>query len=262
MTYRLIAACALFIAGCGVQSGSDGPPTRDRRVPNAVRVPQPEPRSASGNPRFYDVYGQRYYVMQSADTYKERGVASWYGKKFHGRLTSSGEVYDMHAVSAAHKTLPLPTWVKVTNLSNGRSVVLRVNDRGPFVDNRLIDLSYAAARELDLISAGTGLVEVEAINLTTATDQPADSIDPIPDALFMQIGAFSDAANAARLQRQAASAIEQPVFINEAKVNGRRIYRVQIGPVDSVADYDQITRQLADLSIRKVQLVGPSSGAR
>ena len=111
----------------------------------------------------------RYTVMNSSTGYRERGVASWYGKKFHGRSTSSGERYDMYAMTAAHKTLPLPTNVRVTNLDNGRSITVRVNDRGPFVKNRLIDLSYAAAKELDVVANGTGMVEVVALNNSTGS---------------------------------------------------------------------------------------------
>lgn len=127
-----------------------------------------------GNPPFYEVLGQRYYVLPSAAGYRERGVASWYGGKFHGRNTSNGERYDMYELTAAHKTLPIPTWVRVTNLRNGASIVVRVNDRGPFVKNRVIDLSFAAARAIDMIGAGTTLVEVEAL-----AGQPAAPAPPV-----------------------------------------------------------------------------------
>ncbi len=130
-------------------------------IPDAV--PRVEPRSARGNPVAYEVFGKRYFILATADGYRERGVASWYGPTFHARPTSSGEPYDMYAMTAAHKTLPIPAYVRVTNLSNGRSVVVRVNDRGPFVDNRIIDLSYTAAHKLDMTRAGTAFVEVEVI---------------------------------------------------------------------------------------------------
>lgn len=131
------------------------------QVPDAV--PREEPRSAFGNPPFYYVGGHRYVVLPSANGYVERGVASWYGTEFHGLRTSTGEPYDMFAMTAAHKTLPLPCYARVTNLSNGRSVVLRINDRGPFVANRVIDLSYSAATRLDMIRNGTAFVQVEAL---------------------------------------------------------------------------------------------------
>src|SRR5579859_3370195 len=130
----------------------DGPP-RSEEIPAdlskiADAVPQAEPRSGSGNPEFYDVYGDRYYVRRDSRGFKERGVASWYGSKFQGKHTSSGEPYDMFRMTAAHKTLPIPCYVRVTNLRNGTSAVVRVNDRGPFHPGRIIDLSYAAALKL------------------------------------------------------------------------------------------------------------------
>lgn len=127
-------------------------------------VPHAEPRSASGNPPFYDVNGHRYFVLATADGYRERGVASWYGPDFHGLKTATGERYDMFAMTAAHKTLPIPCYARVTNLSNGRSVVVRINDRGPFVANRIIDLSYTAANRLGMIRDGTAFVEVQTLN--------------------------------------------------------------------------------------------------
>jgi rare lipoprotein A len=131
------------------------------QVPDAV--PREEPRSAFGNPPFYYVGGHRYVVLPSASGYVERGVASWYGTEFHGLRTSTGEPYDMFAMTAAHKTLPLPCYARVTNLSNGRNVVVRINDRGPFVANRVIDLSYSAAARLDMIRNGTAFVQVEVL---------------------------------------------------------------------------------------------------
>jgi rare lipoprotein A len=131
------------------------------QIPDAV--PRIEPRSPYGNPPFYTVAGRRYVVLPSSTGYVERGVASWYGTEFHGLRTSTGEAYDMFAMTAAHKTLPLPCYARVTNLSNGRSAVVRINDRGPFVDNRIIDLSYSAARKLDMIRNGTAFVQVEVL---------------------------------------------------------------------------------------------------
>ena len=163
-------------------------------IPDAV--PRIEPRSTHGNPVAYEVFGKRYFVLATADGYRERGVASWYGPTFHARPTSSGEPYDMYAMTAAHKTLPIPAYVRVTNLGNGRSVVVRVNDRGPFVDNRIIDLSYTAAYKLDMTRAGTAFVEVEAITPGTLveTAQGVTAAQPPPTlqapVLFLQAGAF------------------------------------------------------------------------
>jgi peptidoglycan lytic transglycosylase len=129
----------------------------------ADAVPRTEPRSTHGNPPFYDVNGQRFRVLASADNYVERGVASWYGPDFQGHNTSSGEPYDMYGMTAAHKTLPIPCYARITNLSNGRSVVVRINDRGPFVNNRIVDLSYSAATRLDIVRSGTAFVELRTI---------------------------------------------------------------------------------------------------
>ena len=161
----------------------DGPgaPYKDQTamaVPDAV--PRAEPLSKYGNPESYTVYGKTYNVMPSSLGYREIGYASWYGRKFHGRRTSSGEIYDMYAMTAAHRTLPLPTYVRVRNLDNGREAIVRVNDRGPFHSDRIIDLSYAAATKLGLVEAGTAKVEVEAIDTGSSIAQPADPLPPPP----------------------------------------------------------------------------------
>jgi len=169
-------------------------------------VPRHEPRSRYGNPASYVVRGKRYHVMASSRGYVERGIASWYGKKFHGHRTSSGETFDMYAMTAAHKTLPLPSYVSVTNLKNGRRVVVRVNDRGPFHPNRIIDLSYAAARKLGIAGHGTALVEVRALEPGRPAAQQATATPPAPRPagaqyrLFLQVGAFVSRHNAEQLQ--------------------------------------------------------------
>lgn len=152
---------AALLAACSGGGRREEPVATTRS--STVQENGVEPRSDRGNPPFYDVLGKRYHVLPTSAGYRARGVASWYGPDFHGLATSSGEQYDMNAMTAAHTTLPLPTWVEVTNLENGRSVVVKVNDRGPFVDNRLIDLSYAAATRLDMVRNGTARVEVRAV---------------------------------------------------------------------------------------------------
>ena len=128
-------------------------------------IPKREKYSKYGNPETYNVFGKRYKTLKTHVGYVEEGIASWYGKKFHGRLTSTREVYDMYQLSAAHKSLPIPCYVKVTNLSNGKSLIVRVNDRGPFKKGRIIDLSYAAAKRLNIIEKGIARVFVEAIEV-------------------------------------------------------------------------------------------------
>jgi len=222
----------------------------------ADAIPHSEPKSRSGNPPFYDVFGKRYYVLSSSVGYWERGVASWYGPGFHQVRTSTGERYDMYAMTAAHKTLPLPAYVRVTNLQNGRSIVVRVNDRGPFVGNRIIDLSYSAAARLDMLRNGTAMVDIRAIDTSTpspdmAAAAPAAAVAP---ALFVQAGAFSDPANAERLAQKLRGGSYGKVFVRDDQVAGRKMYRVRIGPVPDVAEFDRVLAALERVGISDAHL--------
>jgi rare lipoprotein A len=168
--YRRIALGLLFVSvvtlnGCATKHHKDGPPdyyVDETKIPNAT--PKVEPLSRIGNQPSYVVFGKRYYVMRSSKHYREQGIASWYGTQFHTHHTSNGERYNMLAMTAAHKTLPLPTYVQVTNLVNGRQIIVKVNDRGPFEANRLIDLSYVAAKKLGMLGHGTAKVDITAID--------------------------------------------------------------------------------------------------
>jgi len=225
------------------------PPVDPIAVPDAI--PKAEPRSAQGNPPFYTVAGKRYFVMKTANGYVERGVASWYGPGFHARSTSNGERYDMYAMTAAHKTLPLPSYVQVTNLQNGRSVTVRVNDRGPFKDGRIIDLSYTAAAKLDMLRNGTAFVEVRAVS---TSEQPSEQpVAPTP-ALFVQAGAFSDEANARRLVGNLRSQGIENAQVREDRVDGRTLYRVRVGPVPNVNEFDRALARLKKLGIADAHL--------
>ena len=256
-----------------------------------------------GNPPFYDVLGRRYYVLTTSEGYRARGVASWYGRDFHGLATSSGETYNMNAMTAAHTTLPIPTWVEVTTLDNGKHVVVKVNDRGPFVDHRLIDLSYAAALQLDMVRNGTARVEVRALAPTpgapppvvTASSQapqatPGQVVAPVPDsvvgavagialissadaatppapgsassgaatsqaALFAQVGAFGERANAARVvERLRANGFVNAFVVSEE--DGRRtLHRVRLGPLHDDQEFDQLRARLRSLGFGESQLV-------
>lgn len=227
------------------------PPTDISVIPDAV--PKPEPRSAHGNPPFYDVLGRRYTVLGSATGYQERGVASWYGPTFHGERTSSGESYDMYGMTAAHKTLPLPTYARITNLKNGRTVVVRINDRGPFVANRLIDLSYTAAAKLDMLREGTTLVEVRALvpgepdNLTRSAETP-------PPTLYVQVGAFSDERNATRVVERLQAAGLTAFVRAPGEGSADRLFRVRVGPVNSVSGFDDLAARLAAIGFRDARL--------
>lgn len=226
-------------------------------------VPDAEPRIEPIYPpslRPYTVMGQRFVPMTSLHPYRERGKASWYGRKFHGNLTAIGEVYDMYAMTAAHPTLPLPSYVRVTNLGNGRSVIVRVNDRGPFLRGRLIDLSYAAAHRLGYIEAGSAEVEVELLTpeiitamnrerrqrgeavvhtLPTVLPQPVKVTSvPAPGdeaAAYLQLGAFDTPANAARLMMRLRDESDLPIEqMHVLDEDGR--YRLQVGPFPSIAE--------------------------
>lgn len=274
--YVLIALLAAVLAGCGSVASKpmpappdiaskpgepatgkrggyylddgpgENPPADIDAIPDAV--PRPEALLPRAN-RPYVALGNSYTPMTEIQPYQARGVASWYGRRYHGNKTSSGEVYDMYGMTAAHPTLPIPSYVRVTNPDNGRSVVVRVNDRGPFHAERLIDLSYAAAYKLRLVEKGSGLVEVEAIApraapaLATAAAEPTvpapplAAAEPVPprDGLFVQLGAFQLRENAEELQAKALSrgpGLNAPV---ESWYNNG-IYRVRAGPYGNRAD--------------------------
>ena len=228
------------------------PPANLAAIPDAV--PRAEPRTRAGNPPSYEVLGKRYVVMTSDAGYKERGVASWYGPNFHAKATSNGDAYDMYAMTAAHKTLPIPAYVRVTNLSNGRSVVVRVNDRGPFVDNRIIDLSYTAAWKLDMLRSGTAFVEVEALrpaqNTVTAAAVPPPPPPPLAATRgwYVQAGAFAVEDNAVRLVARLKAAGIADVTLRNPGKDGT-LWRVRIGPVADVAGFDQMINKLSTLGV-------------
>ena len=157
-----LGACTMLATGPAAPNPSNGVDIPASDIPDAV--PKPEVKTRTGNPEWYEVDGERYRVLETSEGYRETAMASWYGQAFQGRRTSSGEPYDMYQMTAAHKTLPIPTYVRVTNLENGRSVILRVNDRGPFIEGRNIDVSFVAAQKLDMVRNGTARVEVVALD--------------------------------------------------------------------------------------------------
>lgn len=258
---------ATLASGCGRAYWPDddrdhAPPPGSGPDPSSVSdpVPRNEPRSRYGNPDSYEVFGKTYYVMDSAEGYVERGVASWYGTKFHGRRTSSGEPYDMHAMTAAHKSLPLPTYVKVTHLENGRSIIVRVNDRGPFVDDRIIDLSYTAAQRLDMAESGTAPVEVRALTTNRDSDQPPPARFRSAAAensgrMYVQFGAFGSRDNAENLRRQLQSEGVNNVTINRARTSSGRLFRVRAGPVRSPDEAERLGRISQQLGLHNAQVI-------
>ncbi len=245
----LLAACASVPRRPPAPASSLPPPAT---VPDAV--PRAEARSTHGNPPFYDVNGRRYAVLASADSYLERGVASWYGPDFHGHNTSSGERYDMYGMSAAHPTLPIPCYARITNLSNGRSVVVRINDRGPFVANRIVDLSYSAAARLDIVRTGTAFVELRTIGPGETPLEARPAVAAAPVALYIQVGAFAELGNAQRVIDRLQSSGVPHVFSLTSSGTGRVLRRVRIGPLATVEEFDQLAARLATLGYPEAQL--------
>jgi rare lipoprotein A len=263
MTLATVAVAAV-VAGCTTPRpvvtqppATPAPTPAPTQPPDPFSIPDPvpraEPRSRSGNPRFYEVFGKRYFVLESAAGFRERGIASWYGPGFHAAKTASGERYDMYQMSAAHRTLPLPTYVRVTHLGNGKSVTVRVNDRGPFKSDRVIDLSYTAAAKLGMLQSGTALVEIEALtpaSAPSAARQPTMQDEP----LFVQAGAFGESANAERLVARLKNDGIGQAFVQRDEVGGRKLYRVRVGPVPDVHEFDRIVAELRTLGIADAQL--------
>ncbi|MBC8225704.1 MAG: septal ring lytic transglycosylase RlpA family protein [Gammaproteobacteria bacterium] len=209
----------------------------------------------------YVVKGKRYRTLASSKGYKKRGIASWYGPKFDGKQTACGEIYDMYKYTAAHKTLPLPSYVKVINIRNRKSVIVKINDRGPFIDNRVIDLSYAAAKKIDMLDKGTAIVRINTISQEEAAEfmkknkkrlfsgSIFERIIKDNEKFFLQVGAFSDQKNAKSLKMKISELGIKTVFINKARVNGKAIYRVRIGPIKTNELYNRVVDKLTSLSL-------------
>jgi rare lipoprotein A len=295
----LCAVVCISLAGCSlarrqpksaptaIPSGSNvpSPPPDVVAIPDAV--PRAEPRGRRGNPPFYEVFGKRYYVMAESAGWVERGTASWYGPGFHAASTSLGERYDMYAMTAAHKTLPIPCYAEVTNLRNGRKVVVRINDRGPFVGDRIIDLSYTAAAKLDMLLAGTAPVEVRVISpgapgsasppTMPASPPPAvlptAAVMPPPPApavtvvnapinvvsgaapVFIQAGVFADHENARRRVESLLAAGLELASLDEMPGSERPLHRVRVGPFASVEEFDIAMKRLRGLGIDDARLL-------
>lgn len=286
MTARLASAAAIavtaLLSACAVRvpaPAAQGPPVEapDAPVPQPPpdlasipdAVPRIEPRSRYGNPPSYEVFGRRYYLLPTAEGHVERGLASWYGPGFHGERTSSGEPYDMYAMTAAHKTLPIPAYAEVTNLRNGRRVVVRINDRGPFIGDRIIDLSYTAAWKLDMLREGTAPVEMRVITprppaatVSTAATAPAPMAAPMipatPAAVvvsqWLQIGSFTQRDNAERLLARLAAAGITAARIDVRDDGGRVLHRVRVGPLSGAAELDDYVERLRLLGIPDARL--------
>jgi rare lipoprotein A len=209
---------------------------------NGCATRSPQPAVKPGQPKPYRVGKTWYYPVSDATNFRQKGKASWYGKKFHGKKTSSGEVYDMHAMTAAHKTLPLGTYVRVHNLANGKSIEVRINDRGPFVRGRIIDLSYTAAKKLEVVGPGTAPVEIVALGKAGVSGSGASSgytpVDYYSGNFTFQVGAFSQKENAVRL-KQTLEKKYMNVHIVPYDDGKRVMYRVRVGRASSLEEAEE-----------------------
>ena len=246
LTCLLLASCADPVKKAVEGDGPSGAGITAADVKDAV--PKVEPRARYGNHSPYEVFGKKYHVMESSKGYRKKGTASWYGKKFHGRRTSSGELYDMHLATAAHKTLPLPTYAEVTNLDNGRSVIVKINDRGPFADDRLIDMSYGAALRLDMVRTGTARVEVRAIDVGRGGEitgkAPANAVT---SGTWLQLGAYSRRDGAEKLARRLEKADLVPVTVH--RQDG--LYRVWLGPYAGEREAEAVAARAIELGFER-----------
>ena len=237
----------LSLSSCAVR---DGAPTSFNKHPDEIKnaVPVNEPICKSCN-NTYRVLGKTYEVMKSSNGFVQKGDASWYGTKFHGRKTSSGETYDMFAMTAAHKTLPIPTYVEVTHRGNGRKIIVKVNDRGPFHEGRIIDLSYAAAKKLGVASTGTGPVEIKVIN-TSAQNLDTSKVVLPPSSggdgkIHVQVAAMGTAVAAEEVASKLREKKFRSVRVHMLKTDNGKLYRVRIGPIPNT---DLAYRVLRDLN--------------
>jgi len=281
---------ALLLAGCATG------PRRSEPKPgvNVDLIPEPkpraEPRSKYGNPESYVEGGVRYWVIPNPKGFVERGQASWYGKEFDGKRTSSGETYNMYDMTAAHRTLPLPTYIEVRSLKNNRKVIVRVNDRGPFAKNRILDLSYAAASKLGMIGEGTTPVEIRVLDpadyqpapkqsavtvaaapleappqarklpaqKTPASEptggKPGDADDGAP-GIYVQVGAYARSESAEAVKRDVGEALNKPVLIAPIESAIGVLYRVRLGPFASEAEARKVLPGLRDRGYFQYRIV-------
>lgn len=249
----------LVLAACSSPPDSRYADTHDSAPRKAISadavsdaIPAADPILVAGNKSPYRVNGVTYKVLKDYRHYRERGIASWYGAKFNGHATSNGEIFDHYKVTAAHKTLPIPSYARVTNLENGKSVVVRVNDRGPFHSARLIDLSYAAAVKLGYMERGTAKVEVEVIDVVGVEDRRHIAGSSYR---YLQLGAFGEETSAKRLAQELDAVVTAPVFVSPVDSGGNRLYRVRIGPVEDARKLGVVQQTLRERGYGAGQLL-------
>lgn len=238
-------------------------PAKVNTKPDKPRIPQV---AASLQPRHHSILrmnkqdapsesAEENYLLPKISRYIKQGIASWYGPGFHGKKTATGEVFDMYAMTAAHKTLPIPSYAQVTNLENHRSVIVRINDRGPFVGNRELDLSYAAAKNLEIDKHGTGAVEIKVISPAQALPHLQQIAATQEKNIYLQVGSFGSAKKAMKLKSKiTANNLPEP-DIRLSTYKKSTLYKVQLGPIDSTAKANQLNEELAKIGITDTQFV-------
>jgi len=249
---------ALGIQGCA--TNGDSAPDNFVRTDTPDAIPANEPLSRYGNPASYTVLGKTYHVMKTANNFEQEGISSWYGTKFHGRKTSSGEPYNMYAMTAAHKTLPLPTYVEVTHKKNGKKIIVKVNDRGPFHEGRIIDLSYAAARKLGISSTGTGPVHIRVINTSAMDLDTSEVILPEPGngkdgQIHVQVAAMGTENAAEKMADDLREKDIQSVRVHVIENDGRKLYRVRIGPLPNTDLAYKVINDLNGIGLNAARVV-------
>lgn len=240
----LLIIITVLLSSCAIFQKKDGPPFFDidvSKIPDAI--PKKEPLSHYGNSPYY-VGGHRYTILPTYKGYSETGIASWYGTKFHHHRTSSGEKYDLRQMTAAHKTLPIPCYANVTNLRNGKHVIVKINDRGPFEKNRLIDLSYAAAKKIGILGHGTGLVRVTTIDPSKPVAPQKQATALKHPRIYLQVGAYANLEHAKAVKMHVKSITKYPATIEFARRNRRPLYRVKVGPITTVSESDNLSSKL------------------
>lgn len=266
----LLVSCCI-VSACSVR---DGPPDSVDYAWDEIEdaVPKAEPKSRYGNPSSYEVFGKRYQVMQSADGFTQKGEASWYGSKFHGQRTSSGETYDMHSMTAAHKSLPLPSYVEVVNHRNNRKAIVKVNDRGPFHDGRIIDLSYAAATKLGVAQTGTAPVSIRVVTPDSLEEPEAPEMHVAAAAgpvrvsrdeslirddgkLYVQVVAYANEDSALKMLKDLREQNFNSARIHVESSKGALLYRVRIGPVPTRDVAEKLLSQLKEIKYDTATIV-------
>ena len=255
----MILMLTILVSGCSMKDVFSGPKMSTKEITKTLN----DGCTIQRNKReLYRVHGKRYRTLSSSKRYKKRGVASWYGSQFDGKATACGERYDMYKYTAAHKTLPLPSYVNVKNLTNGKSVIVKINDRGPFIDNRIIDLSYAAAKKIDMLSEGTAFVRVTSVSEAEAAQSIKNNNQNIfsinifekivsrnKNKILIQIGAFTEEKGAQELKKRVTNIGVKSVFINRARSGRKTFYRVRVGPITNIESYEDTINKLTSLKL-------------